>query len=358
MPDGDDRLDHSARIETRPRQNGGWMVGPWWDSIHIIFAPAWWLCIGLLVVNLGYSDWTFELSGKNVFFWPTFALTFTMAHVFSVVFRSHLNRDVFRRFKARFVVVPLTLLAAFTASQTLFIFGMIFAVWFDNYHSSMQTFGYGRIYDMRAGNPALVGRRMDMTMALLAYLGPILAGATFVDCWQDWPRFTEVGLDGLVHFPGWALQHQLYISVPIIGGGSLFAIYYVYFYWRLSQRGYKVSKQKVATWTVLVVVSLYTFGFNSFGVSFLVMESFHSWQYFATVWWSEKKELKRTFHLEKVASGTLLTFILLVGTSFAFGAWTSMFGTYHFEFSLFLVVELMHYWYDGFIWSVRKKDVS
>lgn len=361
MPDGFDAPDDV--IQPGPVKNGGWMVGPLWDSVHIIFAPLWWLAFAIVVVKLGFRDLSFQFGGRTFDFWLTFALTVTMAHVFSVVYRSHVNREVFGQFKVRFVVVPLSLFIAFSVSKTLFMFGMVFAVWFDNYHSSMQTFGYGRIYDMRAGNPPLVGRRLDMGMALLAYLGPILAGATFADSFDDWSRFGEVGLPALMNFPGWALQHQMWLTVPILVVGGLYVVFYIYSYWRLAQRGYRVSKQKVATWVTLVVVSVYTFGFNTFGVAFIVMECFHSWQYFATVWWSEKNTCKQAFHVEKLPfgktpAGTVLTFVLMFGIALAFGAWTSVFGTTHAEFSLFLVVELMHYWYDGFIWSVRKKQVA
>jgi hypothetical protein len=49
---------------------------------------------------------------------------------------------------------------------------------------------------------------------------------------------------------------------------------------------------------------------------------------------------------------------IFLGFCLAFGLWTSLFAITRFEFVLFGVIELMHYWYDGFIWSVRRQQVT
>ncbi len=53
------------------------------------------------------------------------------------------------------------------------------------------------------------------------------------------------------------------------------------------------------------LVSIYTWGFNTWGEAFFIMNVFHAVQYFGIV----------------------------------------------------LVMSIMHFWYDGFIWSVQKKQV-
>ena len=57
----------------------------------------------------------------------------------------------------------------------------VLAVWWDVYHSSLQTFGFGRIYDAKVKNNPTTGRRLDYWMNLFLYLGPVLAGAHFAD---------------------------------------------------------------------------------------------------------------------------------------------------------------------------------
>ena len=191
-------------------------------------------------------DFAITVSGREIYVFPTFALTFTMAHIFAVFFRSHLNPAIFKLHPVRFTVVPLALIGLFWVSEVALICGMIFAVWFDNYHSSLQTFGLGRIYDMRRGNDPNVGRRLDYILALVVFMGPILSGVTFATCLRDFSKFDAVGLAELARFPGWATQHQLWLTVPILTFGVGFTIYYVVAYIRFARAGYQVSWQKVA----------------------------------------------------------------------------------------------------------------
>jgi len=65
-------------------------------------------------------------------------------------------------------------------SSPILVCTSVLATWWDVYHSSLQTFGLGRIYDMRAGNDALAGRRLDYYFNLLLYAGPILGGSALM----------------------------------------------------------------------------------------------------------------------------------------------------------------------------------
>jgi hypothetical protein len=337
--------------------SSGWIVGPVYDGALLIGAPALFFVIGVGIWAVGLADLEVPWGDGHLEVWPTFALTFTMAHVVAVFFRSHGNTKIFRLHRVRFTVVPLALFALFVGSKTAFLFGLVFATWFDNWHSSLQTFGIARLYDMRAGNDPHVGRKLDMGLALVTFLGPILAGATLAMSLTDFARFDEVGLHALTRVPGWVLAHQAWWTWPILGLSLAYIVFYVVAYVRLAKQGYRYSKQKVALWVTLALVSVYTWGFDSFGQAFLIMESFHSLQYFALLWWSEKKTLARLLHVEGKRGERPASLALLIIAPFAFGLWTSVFWSTRFELALFLVVEIMHYWWDGFIWSVRKKQV-
>jgi hypothetical protein len=352
MPDG------GATGEQQAIDRPAWIVGPAYDSLLLIGAPPLFLLVGALVWALGIQDASFSLGERTVWVFPAFALTFTMAHVVAVFFRSHGNVHIFRLHRWRFTVVPLALFGLFVVSKTAFLFGLVFATWFDNYHSSMQTFGIGRLYDMRAGNDALAGRRLDMGLALVTFMGPILAGATLPMSLTDFAKFSEVGLMELTRVPGWVLAQKAWITWPVLAAGLAYIVFYVVAYVRLGRRGYRYSKQKVALWVALALTSLWMWGFDSFGQAFLVMESFHSLQYFALLWWSERKNLSRLFRTAGRRHERTLTLAGLLVPPFAFGLWCSIFWATRIELALFLVVELMHYWWDGFIWSVRNKQVG
>src|SRR5262249_1174454 len=100
-------------------------------------------------------------------------------------------------------------------------------------------------------------------------------------------------------------------------------------------------------------VSLTCWGFGSFGEAFLVMNFFHALQYFAIVWWSEKATIMKAFR----CSAPVALFILLV-LGLGYGLWRAHKPeTLGPVVALGNVISLMHFWYDGFVWSVRRGDV-
>ena len=60
------------------------------------------------------------------------------------------------------------------------------------------------------------------------------------------------------------------------------------------------------------VVSIWTWGFNSFGQAFFIMNFFHAFQYFAIVWWSEKKNLAGRLKLAGRKRGLAVTLVLFL----------------------------------------------
>ena len=85
----------------------------------------------------------------------------------------------------------------------------------------------------------------------------------------------------------------------------------------------------------------------------------NAWQYFAIIWWAEKKNMVRIMRLEKNSHATLLTLIVFLSIAFGYGVFVVFYdsdGNAWLEGAI-LVVALMHFWYDGFIWSMRKKQV-
>ena len=52
-----------------------------------------------------------------------------------------------------------------------------------------------------------------------------------------------------------------------------------------------------------------------------------------------------------------LTFALFLVVGGAYGFFAEVFADVSVLLSITLVVSIMHFWWDGFIWSVRKKQV-
>lgn len=354
----------AAEPETTVARKSRFIVRPWYDLTFFILSPPLALLLGMMVSGSESANRSFMLGRYNSTFAHCFIGTFIMAHLFAVFFRSHGNSAIFRTYPLRFTVVPVALFLGMTVSPWFAVAVSVIATWWDVYHSSLQTFGIGRIYDMKAGNDPMLGRRLDYWLNLFLYAGPILAGATLMDHVQDFEEFREVGAIFFTSVPAYVESNRRFLTWGVLGLGAPFFLYYVYSYWRFQQQGYNVSWQKVGLLVSTGLVSIYTWGFNSFGEAFFIMNFFHAWQYFAIVWWSEKKNMARRTHLDKKAWGLPLILVLFLAIAFGYGFWaetTDMWDIPSWQnalfFNLIIVVSIMHFWYDGFIWSVRKKQV-
>jgi hypothetical protein len=283
---------------------------------------------------------------------------FIAAHLVIVVCRSHLNGEVFQRYRLRFVVAPLVLLVAVYASTWAMALVALISVWWDVYHSGLQTFGLGRIYDLRQGNDLDLGRRLDWILNLLLYVGPILAGATLLTHLELSLTYTQLATHAFDHVPAFAGTHQRPLTWAVSLGGVAFLAYYVFAYARLARSGYRVSWQKVALLVSTGLCSIVAWGFNAFGEAFFIMNFFHALQYFGIIWWSEGERLTRRLRLSEAPGGRWLALFTFLWIAALYGLVTKVFGPANrLITSLALVVSIMHFWYDGFVWSVRKKMI-
>jgi len=347
----------------RPGTASGYIAGPWVDAFFLIGAPL----VGIaMFVPFGVSPLAFYPIADfhfGGFVADGFITAVIFAHLGLVFFRSHLNTAIFRKHRFRFVGAPLLLFACvYTSTWVLLLVGVL-ATWWDVYHSSMQTFGIGRLYDLRAGNDPEVGRRLDRVWSLLLYAGPIVAGASLVIHLDDFYTFERVGSSLFVGAPAVAMGYSRYLTFAVIGFGTFFTGYFIYNYRLLCKQGYRVPPQKVALYAVLGAVSIVCWGFNSYAEAFFVMNFFHALQYFFIVWYTEQRNITKKFGLEHFALGRYLALMIFVMTATCFGIWSTGYwlgsdsSLQLFEATL-LVVSIMHFWYDGFIWSIRRREFS
>ena len=123
-------------------------------------------------------------------------------------------------------------------------------------------------------------------------------------------------------------------------------------------RGYQVSWPITWLYASTGLTSIYTWGFNSYGEAFFIMNRLHTVQYFALVWCSEKRNLMERFGLANRPFALPITFALFIGVAASYGysvEWLD--GDITQLLAITLTVSLMHFWYDGFIWPVRKQLV-
>ena len=344
----------------------GFIIGPVYDSVFIIGAPI--LAVLIVIPLFGLPSSTlfdYSIKGVSRDLRQVFIGSFIAAHLVLVYFRSHANIRIFRTHPFCFTIIPAALLIATVMSPWIMGIAGAVAIWWDVYHSSLQTFGFGRIYDSKQKNSPIAGRNLDYWMNLMLYAGPVLAGAHFMD-------HVRQSLDQLLFLkakqslisellmeraPDFLQRNQGYLTATVLALGLPFAVFYLYSYYRLQQQGYHVSWQKIWLYIVAGSVSIYVWGFHSFLDAFFVMNFFHALQYFAIVWFTEQQNLTRIFRLDRFSFGKSLTLVWIVVFCFLYGYWAGYHVTGVWGAGLAVTTAIMHFWYDGFIWSVRKQQV-
>ncbi|MFT4570302.1 MAG: hypothetical protein ACI91F_001176 [Candidatus Binatia bacterium] len=289
-------------------------------------------------------------------------LVLSQGHAVAVFFRSHGNRSIFVRHRFAFIAVPALLFLGLMVSDWVMAGALVLAPFWAVYHLGMQNFGIGRMYDVRWGNPADMGRSLDYVLHQFFNVAPFLAGWSLLPHLQSLRGFDRVGW----HAPSqWLVAHRS-IEGALAGlflvTGPLFLAFYLYSYRRLVRRhGYRVSPQKTVLLVNTGVVSVVSWGFLAPWKAVFVVNLFHSVQYFALVWWVERANLGRVTRLERTPFGRPLLLVAFASITVLLGGFLQTYGrdyaVIRWAASLALVISLMHYWYDGFVWSVQRREV-
>jgi len=204
-----------------------------------------------------------------------------------------------------------------------------------------------------------VGRRLDYFLNLLLYAGPIFAGWALMPHMKVFKEYEQISDESfIVKIPDLVFQNNSNITWVVFAIGIPFLIFYLYSYWRFYKAGYNISFQKIALFTGTAICSISAWGFNSFGQAFIIMNFFHAIQYFAMIWHFEKKNMQKIFGFAEMARGVFKTFVIfiLIGTGAGHFLVTNMLD-YESIFAVAMTVSIMHFWYDSFIWSVRRGQV-
>lgn len=334
---------------------GSYIVGRTYDWAFFLGAPVLSLVLGILASSTWLATEEWMLAGEDDTFVGFFIGTVIHAHLVAVLFRSHNNREIRKLYPLRFFVVPVVLWLAIVASAWLAVAATVVATFWDVWHSGGQTFGFARIYERNHGTPAELGRRLDFWLMQLLYAGPILAGATLMDHVDSFDSFQDVGDALFASVPAEVEGHRAWLMWGVLSIGSGFLVGYVMYFWHLARRGYRPSWLKVWLLVSTGAVSIYTWGFNSWGQAFLIMNLFHGVQYLALVWAMEGKRIATTFRLP-TRPRLALTIYLASVLAYGLGVQALDAGITTL-WAITIVVSLMHFWYDAFVWSVRRAQI-
>ena len=349
----------AAAVDVPALRSGGYIATPAFDWICFILAPVLAVAFVLLVGAFAWPIGVVDVWGQQRTRVELFAAVWTYGHLFAVVFRSHFNRTIFRKHRMRFTLVPVALYGLFAASNFAVVAGFfLIAIW-DVYHSSMQNFGLCRIYDAKAGNDPAAHRQLDIWVNHLIYIGPILAGASLLPTIVGLKSFSLVGWNAPVEAFGWIAAHRTGIRDCVLFAGAAYAVYYVDAILRLRKRGYRLPVPKAALLLSVATGSILAWGFLPPLEAFMISNLFHGLQYFGIVWWTERSHLAQTLRIADHGRGRWLTFLFFAALITGAGIFHESVhrDSWRWLVPIPMVISLMHFWYDGFVWSVRRREI-
>ncbi|MFT5358142.1 MAG: hypothetical protein ACI9KE_005379 [Polyangiales bacterium] len=334
-----------------------YIVSPPVDWVFFLLSPLLGLALGI-ALSLGHVA-LFDAAGPAAS--GVFIGALIHAHLVAVFVRSHGRSHIRKRHPVRFFVVPALLFVALCSVDWLIVAALVVATFWDVWHSGAQTFGLSRIYDRNAGNDPSSMRRADFALNQLLYAGPIFAGATLmahVAVFEDFGDFDDPLSLVFARVPGAFEAHAHPLRLLVIAAGCVFAFFYLRAYVQARKGGYRMPLQKAVLLLSTGACAVYAWGFNSWGEAFFIMNFFHAIQYIALVWFQERDSLARSVGLHRRRGGQALIGLAFFGSITAYGVAVQWVDVEHRLFwALTMVVSLMHFWYDGFVWSVRRGDV-
>jgi hypothetical protein len=328
------------------------ILGPKRDAVLFWGAPL----VAFLFVQLWLRGWDnfapAAASNQAVVALFGFVSVLTWAHLIAVVPRAYMNPEVFAAYKLRLTIVPVILLAGLFVSHTMLVAAAVLAVFWDVHHSAMQNFGFARIYDMKAGNPPNILRATDLRLNWMLYVGPLAAGAALATHTIYFQQFDGTTLSALTSVPGvLQAQHEGIRLAAMLAYAGVIG-WAVMDYARTIRAGYKLPAHKLATIVVTAAVSVLAWGFSPPLVALAAINLYHAVQYFALVWVKEGGRMR--------GQGTALRAALLFALGcalFGLAYAAAVTGQPTLFVAPFIACSLLHFWYDSFVWSVRKRQV-
>lgn len=359
-----------AAVPARPRSP--WIISPAWDLAYIVATP---LAIVPLVLWLEQAVFT---PTQIILFVTSFA---TLAHHLPGFMRAYGDRDLFRRFRWRFLVVPPLALAAAIAFlppptlaarwslpyRSLDGLELALLVW-GTWHGLMQTFGFMRIYDMKRGSDDARTARLDFWLCVMLFV----AGFVFSDA-------RVFGLMNVAWRSGVPIVGPEWLETArhVVGGlTALVLLAYVADVVRQtsSQRGISWIKVALAVSTG----ALYWFSgrvTTNLVIGIAMFEIFHAVQYYAIVWVYNRRLAERVgerfgwlgflFRERWSMLGLYLASIAAYGSIRYFSGAPDDVDTIarHADWialitAAFNTSTLLHFYYDGFIWKVSERQTA
>src|SRR3954465_14165536 len=206
------RTSPAEPVRPAPAASSQWILDRWRDLLLFVGTPV------LLIPIFAAAQ--VRWSAQDIFlFVGAFG---SMGHHLPGMIRAYGDRALFSRFRVRFIVAPLALLAVcIWASvyniQAIQFVALAWGIW----HGMMQTYGFCRIYDAKASGKAAARARTDLALCFVWFLAAVLLS----------PMRFRTCLDLYYESGGPVLPRQIILGLQY-GVIAALAIVTAAFFWR------------------------------------------------------------------------------------------------------------------------------
>jgi len=327
-----------------------WILGPTLDSILFIGAP--------LLVMAVFLPLKGVFSSREI---AIFLLAFfTFGHHFPTFLRAYGDRELFERFKWRFLLGPPLLFGAalwFDANQLHGL--LIFVALWDIWHVLMQHYGFMRIYDSKAGAVGATTSWLDWALSISWYVALIAVSPHYSH--NLLARAYDTGL------PLIPAEVVAFVRTGLLSVSALITLAYVGYHLNEWRAGRPVSWRKLTLLSIFLGATWYLYvGLNDFLVGFTVWSAFHCIQYYGIVWvYSRNRVVKKgpvAGFVKFLFRPSVVLVALYAGLILAYGGINYLAPAVPDAFLQRLLIayivtsNAMHYYFDGFIWKMRDKN--
>ncbi|MBI3492725.1 MAG: tetratricopeptide repeat protein [Acidobacteria bacterium] len=326
-----------------------WILTPWQDLVLFVGTPL------LIIPAFLAAQARWRVEDLSLFV----ASFGAIGHHLPGMLRAYGDRALFQRFRWRFSIAPMFLAATCLLFALRDLNGIVLVVYlWGVWHGLMQTYGFVRIYDAKAGPSSPWTARLDHAMCVTWFATAVLVSPS---------RMTNIL--SVLYTSGGALIEASTIealratSIYVTGAVTAAFLLHAAWMWRRGQPPSQVKLLLMATsfgffWYTNVLVSNMLAGIALF-------EVFHDVQYLSIVWIYNLNRVqkdrgvgaftrflfRRSGALVGVYVGLVVAYgsLNLVSTAMSTGLLKRMLT------GLLAASALLHFYYDGFIWKVRER---
>ncbi|MCH5377354.1 MAG: hypothetical protein JJ992_25615, partial [Planctomycetes bacterium] len=330
-----------------------WIISPLWDLTCLAAAP---LAI-MPLVSLLVPRWVTpeQLSLLVIAF-------ASVGHHLPGFLRAYGERDLFFRFKWRFLLAPpLVFALAFVfVLRRLHGLELILLLW-ATWHILMQTYGFMRIYDRKIG----WSDRRSATLDLAACLAIFAIGIVFSDA-------RMYGLLEVAWLAGLPRVDPILLIIARYAVGTAAALVSVAY---VSNVVWKWNRSGIVAWMKLLLIGSTAFLYWVSGrlvvnilVGVAVFEIFHALQYNAIAWFYGRRLASREdrefgpmgflFQDHWWCGCLYVAMIAAYGSCYLMSRQAGTSALPPLAIALYTTSALLHFYYDGFIWKVREKQTQ